>query len=117
MPTLNERGHEVLDSTPMARPIHFRPPPSLQDQIKAMVRRELSDRAASLGAETFEEADDFDIGDDYDPSSPWELTADQEDALHSQANTPEPAAAAANPAEPAKALPEQSDKGSNSTPP
>lgn len=75
---LNEKGHEVLDSTPLARTVGFRPPPTLAETIKRLVHGELSRRAAEVGDETFEEADDFEIGDDYDPRSPWELAADQE---------------------------------------
>lgn len=64
MSVLNERGHEVPDATPVAMPVGFRKPESLQDQIQRLVRNELSARAASQGMETFEEADDFDVGDD-----------------------------------------------------
>lgn len=81
MAKLNERGHEELDPTPVARAIAFNAPPTLADQIKRLVQYELSRQAASEGQETFEEADDFDVGDDYDPRSPWELQADQEEAL------------------------------------
>lgn len=75
---LNERGHEVPDPKPMAVPIHFKRPPSLAEQIKKLVRNELSQQASNNGLESFEEGDDFAIGDDFDPLSPWELSADQE---------------------------------------
>lgn len=78
MAQLNERGHEILDETPLAMPLGFKKPESLQSQIQRLVRNELSARAASEGHETFDEADDFDIeDDDYDPRSPWELGFDQ----------------------------------------
>lgn len=70
---LNERGHEVLDNTPVAKPVGWRPPLTMQEQIQRFVREELSRRAAEAGAETFEDADDFEVGDDYDPKSPYEL--------------------------------------------
>lgn len=73
MPGLDEKGHEIPDSTPMALPVGFKRPESLQDQIRRLIRSErLAMEASSLGRETFEEADDFDVGDDYDPTSPYE---------------------------------------------
>lgn len=80
MPSLNAKGQEVLDQTPIARPVGFQRPPTMQEMIRMYVRRELSAAAAAEGHETFEEADDLDVGEDYDPSSPWELSADQEEA-------------------------------------
>lgn len=77
MAQLDARGHEVLDSEPLAVPLQFRQR-SYFDQVREFIKRELSAQSADKGQETFEEADDFDVGDDYDPSSPWELTADQE---------------------------------------
>lgn len=71
---LNERGHEVPDPTPMAIPLGMRVAETLADQIKRMVRSELSRQAADQGAETFEEADDFDVGDEDELSSPYELS-------------------------------------------
>lgn len=63
----------------MAPPIGFKPAPSLADQIREMVRSErLAREVAEAGFETFEEADDFDIGDDFDPSTPYEESFDAE---------------------------------------
>lgn len=59
----NARGEEIPDTTPIEIPLKFSRPPSLQESIKAMVRRELSDAAAAHGDESFEEADDFDMDD------------------------------------------------------
>lgn len=71
---------EYPDPTPVEVPLHFRRPPTLQEQIKAMVRGELSRHAADQGMESFEEADDFDVGDvDELPFSRHELTPMQED--------------------------------------
>lgn len=71
---LNERGQEIVDGRPMEPPVGFRAPPSLAEQIRAMVRSEALAHAAEMqGDETFEEADDFDTGeDDMDPRSPYE---------------------------------------------
>lgn len=63
----------------MAPPVGYTRAPSLSDQIREMVRSErLARDLAEQGVETFEEADDFDIGDDYDPSTPYEETFDNE---------------------------------------
>ena len=73
--TLNSNGHELVDDTPMSPPIGYRPTPSMIDHIRNMVRSELLRREAEeAGFETFEEADDFEVGDDYDPTSPYEET-------------------------------------------
>lgn len=70
---LDELGREIPDPTPMEPPLGYIKQPSLQDQIRMMVLSEkLRLEVESAGAETFEEADDFDVGDDYDPHSPWE---------------------------------------------
>lgn len=77
MAKLDENGHEVLDDTPMELPVGFKHPPSLEDRIKMLIRGHLSAHAASRGAETFEEADDFDVEEDpVDYSSPWETCFD-----------------------------------------
>ncbi|AXH73385.1 MAG: hypothetical protein [Microviridae sp.] len=72
------KGHEVLDKTPVAVPVGWSPPPSLQETIKRLIRHELSAKADSIGYETYDEADDFDVDDDPELKSPYELTADQE---------------------------------------
>lgn len=87
----NERGHEILDPTPVEMPVRFHRPPTLQEQIKAFVQRELSTVAEAQGVETFEDADDFDVPDDpIDPTTPWELNYEQESSaasdLYSQAD-------------------------------
>lgn len=70
----DEEGREILDGTPIAPPIGYKPTKSIAEQVREMVRSEhLRLAAESAGMETFEEADDFDVGDDYDPSSPFEL--------------------------------------------
>lgn len=45
---------------------------SISEQIRHMVHQEVSYAAASAGAESFEEADDFDIEDEDDFYSPYE---------------------------------------------
>lgn len=73
----DDSGRESLDPTPMAVPVGFRRPPSLIEQMRSMIRNELSEGAARGGRETFEEANDFELPDDpEDPTTPWEVAAD-----------------------------------------
>lgn len=67
-----KKATEQLDLTPIAIPIHAHQPPTLQEQMRKYVRSHLNNYAEQTGAETFEEANDFDIG-DVDPASPHEL--------------------------------------------
>lgn len=76
----DEVSVEKLDHTPMGRTVGLARPPSIHETIKRLVANELSARAAAVGRETFEEADDFEVGDDYDPHSPHELDDDQDAA-------------------------------------
>lgn len=70
---LDDYGREVLDPTPMAPPIGYRPQATMVDIIHAQIRSaQLAKEAQEAGFETFEEADDFDVDDDFDPSSPYE---------------------------------------------
>lgn len=54
--------------------LHVRQPVNTEvDRIRELIRSErLRQEAEAAGHESFEEADDFDIGDDFDPSSPYE---------------------------------------------
>jgi pyruvate/2-oxoacid:ferredoxin oxidoreductase beta subunit len=69
---LDEKGAEILDSTPLAIPVGFRKPPTLQDQMKKYVQIEMSRLAESQEFETWEEANDFEIGDDYEAKSKYQ---------------------------------------------
>lgn len=63
----------IPDPTPIAPPLGYVKQPSITERIRDMVRSEHLRRAAEeAGAETFEEANDFDVGDDFDPHSPYE---------------------------------------------
>lgn len=74
---INERGQEVLDPTPLEIPLGFRVPESLSEQVKRLVRRQLSEAADGRGYETFDEANDFDIPDDQvEPDTPFEMVFD-----------------------------------------
>lgn len=73
---LDQYGHEVPDPTPMALPSGFRRPETLAEQVKRLVRTTLSQQAAEAGHESFEESEDFDVDDDFDPQTPYEVFFD-----------------------------------------
>ena len=73
MAQYDEFGREIPDKRPIAVPAGWDRPLSLQDQIKRFIRSEASRAAAAAGEETFEEADDFDVDEDPDPLSVYEL--------------------------------------------
>lgn len=74
---LNVRGHEVPDPTVIEPPIGYVQQPDVMEQMRRMVRNELSRIADAQEFETFEEADDFDIDDDpVDYTSPYEMYFD-----------------------------------------
>lgn len=71
---LHPDGTPVLDPTPLAPPIGYKKQPSMVEIVRDMVRSErLAQAALEADHETFEEADDFDIGDDPElMRSEWE---------------------------------------------
>lgn len=71
--TFDEDGREVLDVSQVAVPLRFKAQENISQQVARLVETHLSVMAADQGYETFEDADDFDVGDDYDPQSPYEL--------------------------------------------
>lgn len=108
----DDRGRELPDDTPVDVPLNYKRPPTIQEMIRAHIRTELSRQAVDDGAESFEEADDFDVGSDDDPLSAYELQVMQEDRpSHQLLEAPQekPAASAdtavapANPAAPGTA--------------
>jgi len=89
---LDKYGREVPSPLPIAPPLGYKRSPSLAEQIRAMVISEkLKAEALAAGAESFEEADDFEVGDDYDPTSPYEVDFDP--PLPQQTPPPSPKAA------------------------
>lgn len=73
---LTKDGAEIPDPTPLEIPAGFKIPETAEQRIQRMVRHSMSEWAARNEAETFEEADDFDISDDEDPTSPYETHFD-----------------------------------------
>lgn len=71
-----KKAIETLDATPVAIPVKFHRPPSLQEQIARYTRQHLNKIAAQEGKESFEEANDFDVGEDELPPSQHEIDFD-----------------------------------------
>ena len=70
---LNSSGHEIPDSVPLAGSLGQRRARSIRDNVVEILRSEKWREAMEEnGEETFEEADDFDVDDDFDPSTPYE---------------------------------------------
>lgn len=76
---LNEAGQEVLDDTPVALPVRFKRPQNLIEQVREVIHQE-GLRAAEAGFESFEEADDFDVDDDPEIRSPYEIVEEEMEA-------------------------------------
>lgn len=69
----DERGRELPDPTPVSVPSGWARPPSIQDLMRQFIRQEFSRQALQDEQETFEEADDFEVDEDPDPLSQYEL--------------------------------------------
>jgi len=77
---LDEHGREKPNPTPMAPPIGYRRQPTIAEQMRQMIQL-ASLEAAQAGAETEEEANDFDVGEDMEPNPPYEHDFDPDPAL------------------------------------
>lgn len=101
MSMLDEKGYEIPDQTPVAVPVRMQR--YERDHIREIIRQEMSRQAEDQGFETWEESDDFDVGDDFDPISPYEEQFDPDTGESSWNRNVEPPAgdvepgAAANP--------------------
>lgn len=72
MAKIDKNGAEILDMTPLSIPVGAKRPEPLSSQVARLVRTEMSKMAQKQGMETFEEAEDFDVGDGEDFTSAWE---------------------------------------------
>lgn len=69
----NENGEEILNPYPMEPPLGYKRTLSLHEQIAQQVRLAKIQLLDDVNLEeTEEEADDFEVGDDYEPLSPYE---------------------------------------------
>lgn len=79
MAQYTEGNHEEIpDPTPVEMPIGYEHPESLESMIARLVHNE-SRRAKSQGQESFEESDDFDMDDDSEIISEYQMTDMQEE--------------------------------------
>lgn len=72
---LKKRFVEILSPVPVAQPLRLRVP-SQSERIMALVRHEQAMAAKRAEVETFEDADDFDLDDGEEWSSPYEEVFD-----------------------------------------
>lgn len=68
----NENGEEILDPVPMQPPVGYKKTLSLAEQIRQQVRLHKMELEDNSIQETEEEADDFEVGEDYEPLSKYE---------------------------------------------
>ncbi|QKI28947.1 hypothetical protein 1 [Kummerowia striata microvirus] len=62
---LNDEGELIPDPVPVAPPIGYKRQPTMVEIIRNMVQSEkLAEEARAAGMETFEESEDFDVGDE-----------------------------------------------------
>lgn len=67
----DESGGEILDSVPMQPPLGYKRAPTLTEQIRQQVLAHKLDMLDQM-EETEEEADDFEVGEDWEPMSKHE---------------------------------------------
>lgn len=85
MKSFDEKGQEINGKHKIALPVNFKRPIPLADEIRRLVRNEMFQRDLRQGGvETFEESEDFDVDDDFDPQSPWEQNHDFEVAVQKE---------------------------------
>lgn len=82
---LADDGREVSNPVPMEPPVGYLKQPSIFENMRAMVRAELSRKAAEEGFETEDEAENFDIPDDREPVSKHEYTEMEEEYVKDSA--------------------------------
>lgn len=73
---LSPTGGEINDGRSMAIPSGFKRPETLQEQIRRLVRSDPTLFRQDDDDESFEEADDFDVEDDIEVTSPFEMFFD-----------------------------------------
>lgn len=105
-------GGEILDPIPMAPPVGYKRQPTMVEHIRNIVRSErLAQEMAAAGFDTFEESEDFEVGDeDADPASQWENDFDPPINEVREAVEAERAKAAPPPKAPARKAPAASEE-------
>lgn len=105
---LDDHGREKPNPTPVAPPVGYKKQKSMMEIIREQIRQ-ASLEARDMGAETEEEANDFDVGEDFDPESPYEHDFEPDPALEHmlalQSAPPQPAPASPAPPQNAPGVP------------
>jgi len=63
---LDGKGREILNPKPLAIPVGMTKPQSLREEIQKVLREEVGRQAQEQGKESWEDANDFDVVDDFD---------------------------------------------------
>lgn len=64
----DDRGFQWCDQTPVEMPLGYSPPESLASMVERLCSmQDFRKQQEKAGNETFEEADDFDVGDEDEP--------------------------------------------------
>lgn len=63
---------EVVDDRPVEVPLRFRRGESDDERIRRLIRQAVSQQAELSGGESFDESNDFEVGEDIEPVSPYE---------------------------------------------
>lgn len=98
----DDLGREIVSPLPVAPPVGYVKQLDLVQLMRQRVQNEYSRYAEEAGFESFEEANDFEIGDDYEPNTIYEQS-EYDPSLGrpgQQVVTPTPPAAAAADAPP-----------------
>lgn len=66
--SFNKAGKELPDPRPMEVPAHMRLPEDIHTRMRRMIREDMSAYAESQGAESFDDANDFEV-EDEEPES------------------------------------------------
>lgn len=100
-------GAELPDPTPMAPPVNYKRQPSMFEIVREQMRRQAAELAAATGAESEEEADDFDVGDDDELRTQYEVYDQSIDELREELRLPPQSAASADDERPAGPEPKE----------
>ena len=74
MARYDEKGRQIPDPTPVEWPLGLTRPRTLAEEIQRHIRGHVSELAAREGYETEEEANDFEVGDDWEePLTAYEV--------------------------------------------
>lgn len=73
------KRREAKGNDRVSIPVGMKRPKTLHEQISEVLRSSrIRAEFDNAGIETFEEADDFDVGDDFDPATPYEMHFDSD---------------------------------------